>query len=63
MGLDLFITGEPKQQAYHEAKELGLSVVCMGHYGSETFGVRALQRILTERFGVQTEWIDEPTGI
>ncbi len=63
MGLDLFITGEPKQEAYHVAKELGVSVVCMGHYASETFGVRALQRVLTERFGVKTEWIDEPTGI
>lgn len=62
-GLDLFITGEPKQEAYHVAKELGMSVICMGHYASETFGVRALQRVLGERFGVKTEWIDEPTGI
>lgn len=62
-GLDLFITGEPKQEAYHVAKELGMSVVCMGHYASETFGVRALQRVLEGRFGVKTEWIDEPTGI
>lgn len=63
MGLDLFVTGEPKQEAYHLAKEYGMSVVCMGHYASETFGVRALQRILEARFGVKTEWIDEPTGI
>jgi dinuclear metal center YbgI/SA1388 family protein len=63
LGLDLFITGEPKQEAYHVAKEYGMSVVCMGHYASETFGVRALQRVLEQRFGVKTEWIDEPTGI
>lgn len=63
IGVDLFVTGEPKQEAYHVAKELGLSVLCMGHYASETFGVRALQRILESRFGVQTEWISEPTGI
>jgi dinuclear metal center YbgI/SA1388 family protein len=62
-GLDLLITGEPKQEAYHVAKEHGMSVVCMGHYASETFGVRSLQRILEQRFGVKTEWIDEPTGI
>jgi dinuclear metal center YbgI/SA1388 family protein len=63
LGLDLFITGEPKQEAYHVAKELSISVACMGHYASETFGVRALERVLKERFGVETEWIDEPTGI
>jgi putative NIF3 family GTP cyclohydrolase 1 type 2 len=57
------VTGEPKHEAYHLAKELGLSVICMGHYASETFGVRALQRVLEERFSVQTAWISEPTGI
>jgi dinuclear metal center YbgI/SA1388 family protein len=63
LGLDLFISGEPKQAAYHTAKESAQSVIFMGHYGSETFGVRALQRVLTHRFGVKTEWIHEPTGI
>lgn len=62
-GVDLLITGEPKQESYHVAKELACSVICMGHYASETFGVRALQSVLQERFGVQTEWISEPTGI
>lgn len=63
VGLDVLITGEAKQAAYHTAKEEGCSVICMGHYGSETFGVRALARVLGERFGVETVWIDEPTGI
>lgn len=62
-GLDLLITGEPKQECYHSAKDLGCSVICMGHYASETFGVRALERVLRERFGVETTWINEPTGI
>jgi dinuclear metal center YbgI/SA1388 family protein len=62
-GVDLFITGEPKQESYHVAKELGCSVICMGHYASETFGVKALQSVLQERFSVKTVWISEPTGI
>jgi dinuclear metal center YbgI/SA1388 family protein len=62
-GLDVLVTGEPKQEAYHSAKDSGLSIVCMGHYASETFGVRALQRVLEERFRVETAWISEPTGI
>jgi dinuclear metal center YbgI/SA1388 family protein len=61
--LDLLITGEPKQEAYHSAQDLGCSVICMGHYASETFGVRALERVLATNFRVQTEWISEPTGI
>lgn len=62
-GIDLLISGEPKQEAYHRAKELGCSVIFAGHYATETFGVRALERVLAERFRVETEWIDEPTGI
>lgn len=62
-GIDLLITGEPKQEAYHLARELGCSVIFMGHYASETFGVRALQRVLEARFGVETIWISQPTGI
>jgi dinuclear metal center YbgI/SA1388 family protein len=61
--LDLLITGEPKQEAYHTAREYQCSVVCVGHYASETFGVRALERVLAERFRVETVWISEPTGI
>lgn len=62
-GLDLLITGESKQEAYHEAKELNCNVIFMGHYASETFGVRALGNVLTAKFGVETVWISEPTGI
>lgn len=62
-GVDLLISGEPKQEAYHVARELECSVIFMGHYTSETFGVRALQRVLESRFGVETHWISEPTGI
>ena len=62
-GIDLLISGEAKQEAYHLARELQCSVIFMGHYASETFGVRALQRVLESRFGVKTVWISEPTGI
>lgn len=63
LDLDLLITGEPKQEAYHCAREFECSVLCVGHYASETFGVRALERVLAERFRVETTWISEPTGI
>lgn len=63
LGIDLLITGESKQEAYHCAKEHNVSVICMGHYASETFGVRALERVLERDFRVKTVWISEPTGI
>ena len=63
LGIDLLITGEGKQEAYHSAKEHKVSVLCMGHYASETFGVRALERVLERDFCVKTVWISEPTGI
>jgi dinuclear metal center YbgI/SA1388 family protein len=63
MGIDLLLTGESKQEAYHTAREHNLNVICMGHYASETFGVRALERVLQRDFRVETCWISEPTGI
>ncbi len=62
-GLDLFISGEPKQNVYHEAKELGINALFAGHYATETFGVRALGSRLQKNYDVQTFFIDEPTGI
>jgi dinuclear metal center YbgI/SA1388 family protein len=61
-GVDAFITGEGKQQIYHEAKERGVTVVLAGHYGTETFGVRSLAS-LTAEWGIGTTFIDCPTGL
>lgn len=62
-GIDLLVSGEPKQQAYHEAKELSLNAVFAGHYATETFGVRALERRIQREFELSTVFIDEETGI
>ena len=62
-GIDLLISGEPKQEAYHRAKEARQSCLFVGHYASETFGVSALQSVLKDKFRVETHFIDEPTGI
>jgi dinuclear metal center YbgI/SA1388 family protein len=61
-GADAFVTGEGKQQVYHEAKEAGITVVLAGHYATETFGVRSLQS-LADDWGLETTWIGAPTGI
>ncbi len=60
---DTLVTGEPRQFAYHFAKENGLNVIFGGHYRTETLGVRLLGEELARRFDVKFEFIDEPTGI
>ncbi len=62
-GLDLLISGEPKQEAYHMAKELKLNVIFSGHYATETVGVAALAKKVAEKFDIKVVFIDEPTGI
>ena len=62
-GLDCFITGEVEHQAYHVIKESGLTVLSLGHYMSETVGVKLLMQKLKEEFNVETEFIDIPTGL
>jgi len=57
-GIDLLVTGEPKQAAYNLAQEYGLNGFYGGHYHTETFGVKALGDHLTERFGLPTEFLD-----
>lgn len=62
VGADALITGEGKQQAYHEARERELTVFLAGHYATETFGVRALGSLL-EEWGIETSFISHPTGL
>ena len=61
-GVDAFVTGEGKQKLYHEAREAGLKVFLAGHYATETFGVQALQS-LAEEWGLETTYLDHPTGL
>ncbi|ADB58093.1 Nif3-like dinuclear metal center hexameric protein [Archaeoglobus profundus] len=61
--VDLFITGEQDHSTYHLAKESGINVVFAGHYATETFGVKALMRVVGGEFEVDVEFIDVPTGL
>lgn len=61
-GVDALITGETSHIAWHRARELDLNVFFAGHYATETLGVQALGRHLAARFGVETVFLDAPTG-
>jgi len=62
-GIDTFVTGEGPHWSYTAAEELGLNVIYGGHYATETFGVRALAARLAESFGMESFFIDHPTGL
>ena len=43
--------------------ESGVAVLALGHYLSETTGPRALMELVGEKFGLEVEFIDLPTGL
>ncbi len=62
-GLDLFITGEASHSIYHSCLEAGLSVIFGGHYLTEQWGVKLLAEKLQRETGLETAFIDLPTGL
>ena len=62
-GLDAYLTGEGANHHYHEAVENDCVLILAGHYATETGGVRAVGKHLEEQFGVETEFLDHPTGM
>ncbi len=61
--LDCYITGEGANNHFHEAIEGDCVLILAGHYATETGGVKAVGRHLEEKFNLQTEFLDYPTGM
>jgi dinuclear metal center YbgI/SA1388 family protein len=62
-GADAFLTGEPTERVMGEARESAVHYVAAGHYATETFGVKRLGELLSERFGLEHVFIDVPNPI
>jgi dinuclear metal center YbgI/SA1388 family protein len=62
-GLDAFISGEGPHWSYPLAEEMGLNLYLAGHYATETFGVSKLGEVLAAAFGIETQFLDHPTGL
>jgi len=62
-GADTYVTGEGSMWTKLYARESGVSLVFGTHYGTETFGVRALGGLLNEKFGVPWLFIPEAEDI
>ncbi len=63
LGLDAFMTGEPKEHVMAQAREHGIHFVAAGHYATETFGIRRLGELVAERFGVAHVFAPVPNPI
>lgn len=57
-GLDAYVTGEMGLQDYNALLAEPIRFAAAGHYATERFGVQSLRRHLSERFGVECEFID-----
>ncbi|MCL2888413.1 MAG: Nif3-like dinuclear metal center hexameric protein [Elusimicrobia bacterium] len=55
---DLFITGSAEEFVQEYARETGVNFMAIGHYNSETFGVKALMEVVRKKFKVAVEFID-----
>ena len=62
-GLDTFITGEGPHHTYFDAMEWGLNVIYAGHYATETLGVQAMASQVADRFHLDWDFHDHPTGL
>ena len=61
IGVDCFVTGEGSHQDHHLAMEARINVIYLGHYHSETPGVKAVAADLKTHFNLETVFLDEPT--
>lgn len=63
LGCDTFLTGETSHVHYYSAINTGLNVIYGGHYASETVCIKALGEHLRQKFAIDFEFIDLPTGL
>jgi dinuclear metal center YbgI/SA1388 family protein len=56
--VDTFITGEVKEHIRDIAEEMRINFINAGHYATETFGVKAIAKLLEKQFNVETVFID-----
>lgn len=60
--LDALITGEARYSTYNDCVEAGFTMLCLGHYETETFGVKAVKEVVAG-MGLETCFIDTQVEI
>ena len=62
-GHDAFLTGEPAERVFAQARGAGVHFVAAGHHATETFGVRALGDRLARVYEIEHVFLDEDNPI
>jgi len=62
-GVDLYVTGESSHSVYNDVVEARINFAALGHYATETFGVKAVAERLALETGLETRFLDLPTGL
>jgi putative NIF3 family GTP cyclohydrolase 1 type 2 len=62
-GVDLFITGEPREWNRELFREAGISFVAGGHYYTERTGIQALSDMLRGCLDLDVEFLDLPNPV
>ena len=63
LGIDTFVTGEGPHWSFIEAEERGLNVFYAGHYATETFGIKNLGSMLTQKYHLVGSFIAREGGL
>ena len=61
--VDAILTGEVIHQGVASCRQRKIHLISAGHYATETFGVKATGAAIAEKFGIEHEFIDMPTGL
>lgn len=61
--VECLVTGTAGHEVFHPALETGTTIITLGHYRSEIPGVIAVMNSLAQHFGIETEFVDVPTGL
>lgn len=57
IGCDLYITGEADWGETIAAENIGMPMICAGHYQTETFGVKALAAAMKKALKIETVFL------
>jgi len=57
LGCDVYLTGEADWGEVVAAENVGMKMICAGHYATETFGVQALARAMKRALRIQTTFL------
>ncbi len=58
----MLITGDAVE-VYYSAKDAGINIIFAGHHATETIGLVALSKVVSNKFHIETKFIDLPTGL